>query len=1096
MSSTDDPDTDPNSDPDASLSRRDFVKVAAGIGAVAAGSTASVNLDTTDLWTDDEAHYVGDDDGDYGAEDVLYTTCGQCNTFCPIKVRLADGSDAGEYSSLVRKLAGNPYSFLNTQPFAQVPYDSDPESVATGDLAGTGDVDTDRWSVSGGRMCLKGQAGIQTAFDAYRVRKPMKRVGPRGSGEWKTVSWEQAITEIVEGDDELGHPGLREMWAHAPKGEVMADWEAVRDGEMAKADFDEKWDDALIDTDHPDLGPKANQIVDVGGFRRNFVRARLWKQGLGSINSVHHAGTCGFSSVMGNVRSFAGKKKRQYADVENCEYLLVWGTNPMVANKGPTWLAPKLTNAIQDGMRMDVVDPRLSKTAEKADTWVPVEPGADGALAMGMARWILEHDRHDVDYLRNPSKAAAAGDDEPTWSDATHLVRVDADAGPKARAADLGLVDADADAADEFVVVDAETGEPAPASEAEAAVLDVDLTVDGERVRSAWSLYRERVFEHTVEEYAEMAGVDPDTVAEVADEFTSHGKRAAIMAYRGPAKHSNGFHNQRAIATLQHLVGNYDWKGGQMTPYAGYSTMSGRYQLGNVPDGHSPWGIPLLRGGVNYEDTSLFERDDGYPAKRPWFPVAPPYAAQELYGSAKDEYPYGVEALFIRPYSNNHVMSVAGGDEIPPVLKDTDAIPLVVASDTVIGETSKYADYVLPEPTYLERWENFGTYPNKRLADEKVSQPTVKVVPDARPFEDVLVDLWKEMDLPGVGEDAIPDADGNLWPLHQAEDFYLKLVANIAYDRDPVADATDDELETFRRAHEKGLGEHFDLDRWKAAVGDEEWRKVVTVLNRGGRFEEPVEDYAEAFAEHGVDYDYAGRYGDRSNAYDGDHMRYKLGARANFYSEVVPKGKHAYTGERFDPLPRVEDVRHYDGTVQAGVVSDDDPERPLRLINWKPRTQGMHRTQNSPWLRETRPENPLWLNPADAEERGIENGDRVEIDAGRRTVEGVAMVTGGIRPGVVGAMWGWGRDGDGASEETIDGETRTPPGRDGTTPYRFDEPMREEAGYAKGRDAGFAINHLQPLDAELGDTGLSDLVGGSNAQYDAFVEVTKRGGGR
>nr|WP_231751395.1 molybdopterin-dependent oxidoreductase [Halogeometricum sp. CBA1124] len=592
----------------------------------------------------------------------------------------------------------------------------------------------------------------------------MKRVGPRGSGEWKTVSWEQAVTEIVEGDDELGHPGLREMWAHAPKDEVMADWEAVQDGEMAKADFDEKWGDALIDTDHPDLGPKANQIVDVGGFRRNFVRARLWKQGLGSINSVHHAGTCGFSSVMGNVRSFAGKKKRQYADVDNCEYLLVWGTNPMVANKGPTWLAPKLTNAIQDGMRMDVVDPRLSKTAEKADTWVPVEPGADGALAMGMARWILEHDRHDVDYLRNPSKAAAATDDEPTWSDATHLVRVDADAGPKARAADLGLVDADADAADEFVVVDAETGEPVPASEADAAVLDVDLSVDGERVRSAWSLYRERVFEYTVEEYAEMAGVDPDTVAEVADEFTSHGKRAAIMAYRGPAKHSNGFHNQRAIATLQHLVGNYDWKGGQITPYAGYSTMSGRYRLGSVPDGHTPWGVPLLRGGVNYEDTSLFERDDGYPAKRPWFPVAPPYAAQELYGSAKDEYPYGVNALFIRPYSNNHVMSVAGGDEIPPVLKDTDAIPLVVASDTVVGETSKYADYVLPEPTYLERWENFGTYPNKRLADEKVSQPTVKVVPDARPFEDVLVDLWKEMDLPGVGEDAIPDATGTCGP--------------------------------------------------------------------------------------------------------------------------------------------------------------------------------------------------------------------------------------------------------------------------------------------------------------------------------------------
>ncbi|MFC7115738.1 molybdopterin-dependent oxidoreductase [Natronoarchaeum sp. GCM10025703] len=1075
----------------AQVSRRDFFKAAGSIGLVAAASNAAVNVDIDDLWTDDEHHYVGDEYGEYGASDVIHTTCGQCNTFCPIKVQLADGSGTGEYSSLVRKLAGNPYSFLNTQPFSQVPYGSDPEDVAMGDVEGSGDVDEDRWSLSGGRICLKGQAGIQTAFDSYRVREPMKRVGPRGSGEWKTISWEQAVEEIVEGDDDLGHPGVREMWSHAPQDEVMSDWEAVKNDEMAKADFDEKWDHSLIDTDHPDLGPKANQIIDVGGFRRNFIRKRLWKQGLGSVNSFHHAGTCGFSSVMGNVRSYNSKKKRQYPDIEEAEYILVWGTNPLVANKGPTWLAPKLTNAIEAGTRMDVVDPRLSKTAEKADTWVPVEPGADGALALGMARWILEHDRHDLTYLQNPSEGAAQSDNEPTWSDATHLILVDEEGAPKASAADLGLVAADAETADDFVVVDAESGEARPASEVETAVLDADVTVNGASVESVWSQYRDRVYEHTLEEYAEMAGVSTERVAEVADEFTSHGKRAAIMAYRGPAKHTNGFHNTRAIATLQHLIGNYDWKGGQITPYAGYDTMSGRYQLGQVPDGYSPWGIPLTRGGINYEDTTLFDRDDGYPAKRPWFPAAPAQATQEIYGSAADEYPYGINALFIRPYSNNHVMAVAGGDQIPPILQDTDTIPLVVASDTVIGETSKHADYILPEPTYLERWENFGTYPNKRLADEKISQPAISVVPDARPFEDVLIDMWKKLDLPGVGEESIPDADGDLWPLHQAEDFYLKLAANIGYSRDPVSDATPDERRVFRESHEKGLGEAFDLGRWQQAVTDEEWAKVVTVLNRGGRFEEPTEDYASAFEEYGHDYDYAGRRDD-TNAYDGEHMRYKLGSRVNFYSDAVATGKHSFTGDRFDPLPKVDDVKHYNGDVQAAVSGDEESDRPLQLINWKPRTQGMHRTQNSPWLRETRPENPLWINSQDADERGIENGDDIVIDAGRKTVEGMAMVTGGIRPGVVGAMWGWGRTGDGATAETVDGETRSPAEADGHSSYQFDEPMVEEAGYAKGRDAGFAINHLQPLDEELGDTGLSDLVGGSNAQYDAFVEVEQR----
>src|SRR6056297_131618 len=233
--------TDDTGDDGASISRRDFVKAAGSIGAIAGVSSATVNTDLDDLWADNNDHYVGDEYGEYGASDVIHTTCGQCNTFCPVKVRLADSSGTGEYSSLIRKLAGNPYSFLTTEPFGQVPYNSDPEDVAMGDLEGAGDVDAERWSLSGGRMCLKGQAGIQTAFDSYRVRKPMKRVGPRGSGEWETISWEQAIEEIVEGDEELGHPGLRELWGHAPKGDVMSDWSAVQDGAMAKSAFDEKW---------------------------------------------------------------------------------------------------------------------------------------------------------------------------------------------------------------------------------------------------------------------------------------------------------------------------------------------------------------------------------------------------------------------------------------------------------------------------------------------------------------------------------------------------------------------------------------------------------------------------------------------------------------------------------------------------------------------------------------------------------------------------------------------------------------------------------------------------------------------------------------
>ena len=1117
--------TDETPDDKPDLSRREFVKSAGAFTALSAGGAAH-ELDFTSLWEDDPEHYVGTDYDEYEASDVIHTTCGQCNTFCPIKVRLDDGSaENEEYSSLVRKLAGNPYSFLNTQPFAQVPYSSDFESVATGDLDGTGDIDTDRWSLGGGRICLKGQAGIQTAFDSYRVRKPMKRVGERGSDQWKTISWEQAIEEIVHGDDELGHRGLKEMWDYVPEDQVMADRESLSD-----AAFQEKYEDKLVDPEIPELGPKANQIVDVGGFRRFLIRARMFQGSLGTINSHHHAGVCGFSSVLGNVRSHGNKKKRQYTDIENTEYLLVWGTNPMVSNKGPTWLAPKITNAIDEGMRMDVVDPRLSKTAEKANTWVPVKPGADGALAMGMARWILEHDRYDGDYLRNPADGAASADDESTFSDATHLVAVEPDpeATPKAktRAADALGIDGDR------AVMDASTGAVVPAEEADAGTLEVDAEIDGTPVKSVFTLYKERVFEHDLEEYAEMAGVEVEMIEEIADEFTSHGKRAAIMQYRGPSMHTNGFYNTRAIATLQHLIGNFDWKGGQITPYAGYGTMGGRYELGNVPDGRTPWGLPITRALHNAEDfegTRLFpdDEEDPYPAERPWFRLSPQHQVQEIYHSAQDEYPYSINALFLRTYSENHVMAAAGGDQITDALRDEDAIELLVTFDTVIGEMSENADYILPEPTYLERWENFGTYPNKRLADDKISHPAVRVLPETKLSEQVLIDMLKELEsatgeeMPGVGDDAIVDKDGETWPLDEPEDFYLKMVANLAFqtktldpdldaidaskalppglDRDsfpyedgPVPDADDGELQAFREAHENGLGEFFDYEAWKGAVKPEEWRKVVTVLNRGGRFEEPIPNYEQAFEEHGFDYDYAERF-DPSNAYVGDKTRYRLDGEVTFFNEIMPVGKDAYDGTPFDPLPKVEDVTHFNGDVLTPVVSDEEPDRPLHLINWKPRTQGMTRTQNSPWLRETRPENPVWMNPADAEERGIENGDPIEIDAGRTSVEGMAMVTNGIRPGVVGTMWGWGRDGDGSVERTIDDTTTDAVDETyGHVPYEFDTPMAEEAGYAKGRGAGFAVNHLAPLDTTTQDVGPSDPVGGAQSQYDTHVEITRR----
>ncbi len=71
-----------------------------------------------------------------------------------------------------------------------------------------------------GALCPKGQAGIQTAYDPYRIRKVLKRAGPRGSGRWEEIPFHQAVQEIVEGGklfahlgDDRVYPGLKDLWA-------------------------------------------------------------------------------------------------------------------------------------------------------------------------------------------------------------------------------------------------------------------------------------------------------------------------------------------------------------------------------------------------------------------------------------------------------------------------------------------------------------------------------------------------------------------------------------------------------------------------------------------------------------------------------------------------------------------------------------------------------------------------------------------------------------------------------------------------------------------------------------------------------------------
>ena len=175
--------------PEKGMDRREFLKCTALLGGSLAASSYFLRfLDEesgSQAFADD---LMGKDYALHLPENQIYSVCQQCNTGCGMKVKIRNG--------LVAKIDGNPYSPFTMTP--HIPFETPLTESATID----------------GTLCPKGQAGIQTLYDPYRIIKVVKRAGKRGENKWKTIPFEQAIKEIVEGGDLFGEgvvTGLKDI---------------------------------------------------------------------------------------------------------------------------------------------------------------------------------------------------------------------------------------------------------------------------------------------------------------------------------------------------------------------------------------------------------------------------------------------------------------------------------------------------------------------------------------------------------------------------------------------------------------------------------------------------------------------------------------------------------------------------------------------------------------------------------------------------------------------------------------------------------------------------------------------------------------------
>ncbi len=1028
-------------------------------------------------------------------ERMIYTVCQQCNTQCGIKVKLLDGVAA--------KIDGNPYSPWNLYP--HIPYQTPVSQVARVE----------------GYLCPRGQSGIQTAYDPYRIRQVLKRKPgtKRGENQWITVPFEQAIREIVEGGDLFGEgpvPGLRDLWAiRDPKvmqeiGDFVKKIWAEKDPEKKKGlveEFKTKFADyldAMIDPDHPDLGPRNNQIVLMWGRLkggRSHLLHRFFGSGLGTVNRHGHTTVCqgslyfgckGMSEQFVDGKFSGGMKFYWQADLGNSEFVIFVGANIFEGNYGPPLRVPKVTEGITTGrLKYAVIDPRFGKTSSRAWKWLPIKPGTEGAVAMAMIRWIIENGRYDEKYLRNANKAAAKAAGEPTWTNAVWLVKIkDGVPGAFLRASEIGLtqkqeVEKEGKKVTVYVTPEGKEytfdllvtlveGKPVAfdPNDAETAVvgdLFVDATLrasDGKAipVKSGFQILKESAEKMTIEEYAADAGIRPEDIVELAREFTSHGKRAAVDVHRGVSQHTNGFYNVAAWFTLPLLIGSYDWTGGMIygTTYdITGAKAKGPFELGKMnPGALSPFGVSIIRHEVKWQDTTLF--DGKYPAKRNWYPLASDIY-QEIIPSIGDAYPYPIKFLFI--YMGSPVYALPAGHTNIEILRDPQKIPLIVASDIVVGETSMYADYIFPDFSYLERWEFVGSHPSVAWKVQPVRQPaipplteTVKVYGQEMPLslEALILGLAEALGLPNFG----PDGLGEGIPFTHPDHLYLRMVANLAFGEkedgsDAVPDADDEEVRIFLEARKYLPRSVFDPERWKAIVGEDMWRKVVFVLNRGGRFQ----DFAKA--------------------YEGARVKNKYGKLINLYQEKTATIKSAMTGE-----PLFGCATYVPGPVDIlGNPLGEKAGYDLRLITHRDITQTKTRTISNYWLLGVYPENFILLNAQDAARLGLKDGDLVKVvspdnpegvwDLGngqKKPMIGKVKVIQGIRPGVISFSLGHGHWAYGATDIVVDGKVIKGDPR---------------------RAAGVHANAAMGVDPYLKNTCLVDPVGGSAVFYDTWVRLEK-----
>jgi cysteine desulfurase NifS len=218
-----------------------------------------------------------------------------------------------------------------------------------------------------GMICTIGRHSADVVYDPDRLKHPLRRVGPKGTWEFERIGWDQAYETIVD--------RLQSIKAeHGPEATAIY---------TGRGSFDM----ALCDLYQP------------AGVAVSSASSVLFP--FGSPNTLGVGALCYVSFAMIAPHVTMGEMFiTMDTDIEQSQLVIVWGANP--ATDSPPLLHRQIMKARARGAQVVVIDPRRNGTArETGAEWIPIRPGTDGALALGLIQVLLEEEIYDEKFVRN-----------------------------------------------------------------------------------------------------------------------------------------------------------------------------------------------------------------------------------------------------------------------------------------------------------------------------------------------------------------------------------------------------------------------------------------------------------------------------------------------------------------------------------------------------------------------------------------------------------------------------------------------------------------------------------------------------------------------